>query len=45
LPVEQIIGTGVSQSAMRLVPPINALHPLAHLYDGYFVHESGQERL
>jgi hypothetical protein len=42
LPVEQIIGTGVSQSAMRLVPYINAFHPLAHLYDGYFVHSRGR---
>ena len=42
LPVEQIIGTGVSQSAMRLVPYINAFHPLAHLYDGFFVHSRGR---
>ena len=42
LPVQQIIGTGVSQSAMRLVPSINAFHPLAHVYDGYFVHSRGR---
>ena len=42
LPVQQIIGTGVSQSAMRLVPYINAFHPLAHLYDGFFVHSRGR---
>ncbi len=42
LQIQQIIGTGVSQSAMRLVPYINALHPLAHAYDGYFVHSRGR---
>jgi Alpha/beta hydrolase domain len=42
LPVEQTIGTGVSQSAMRLVPYINAFHPLAHVYDGFFVHSRGR---
>jgi hypothetical protein len=42
LRVEQIIGTGVSQSAMRLVPYINAFHRLAHLYDGFFVHSRGR---
>jgi hypothetical protein len=42
LPFQQIIGTGVSQSAMRLVPYINAFHPLAHVYDGYFVHSRGR---
>jgi hypothetical protein len=42
LPVTQIVGTGVSQSAMRLVPYINAFHPLAHLYDGFFVHSRGR---
>ena len=31
LPIQQVIGTGVSQSAMRLVPYINAFHPLAHV--------------
>ena len=42
LSVEQVIGTGVSQSAMRLVPYINAFHPLAHVYDGFFVHSRGR---
>ncbi|MBV9325015.1 MAG: hypothetical protein JO352_14630 [Chloroflexi bacterium] len=32
----------MSQSAMRLVPYINAFHPLAHVYDGYFVHSRGR---
>jgi hypothetical protein len=42
LPVQQIIGTGVSQSAMRLVPYINSFQALAHLYDGFFVHSRGR---
>lgn len=42
LQVRQIIGTGVSQSAMRLVPYINAFQPLAHVYDGFFVHSRGR---
>jgi hypothetical protein len=41
LPIKQIIGTGVSQSAWRLVPYINAFHPTAHVYDGYLVHSRG----
>ena len=42
LQVKQVIGTGVSQSAWRLVPYINAFHPMAHVYDGYFVHSRGR---
>jgi hypothetical protein len=42
LQVQRIIGTGVSQSAMRLVPYINAFQPGAHLYDGFFVHSRGR---
>ena len=42
LPIQQVIGTGVSQSAMRLVPYINAFQPLTHLYDGFFVHSRGR---
>jgi alpha/beta hydrolase family protein len=42
LKIQQVIGTGVSQSAMRLVPYINAFHPLAHVYDGYFVQSRGR---
>ena len=42
LQVQQIIGTGVSQSAMRLVPYINSFHPVAHGYDGFFVHSRGR---
>jgi alpha/beta hydrolase family protein len=42
LQVQQIIGTGVSQSAMRLVPYINAFHPLSHVYNGFLVHSRGR---
>ena len=27
---------------MRLVPYINAFHPLAHVYDGFFIHSRGR---
>jgi len=40
--VQHVIATGVSQSAWRLVPYINAFQPLAHLYDGFFVHSRGR---
>ena len=41
LRVRQMIATGRSQSAFRLVTYINAVHPLAHLFNGYFVHSRG----
>jgi len=41
LPVRKMIATGRSQSAFRLVTFINAIHPLTHLFDGYFVHSRG----
>ncbi|MBV9579176.1 MAG: hypothetical protein JO057_11370 [Chloroflexi bacterium] len=41
LPVQQVIGTGVSQSAWRLVPYINSFQSTAHVYDGFFVHSRG----
>ena len=34
----RIIAVGESQSAFRLVTYINAIHPIARLFDGYFVH-------
>jgi hypothetical protein len=40
--IQHVIGTGVSQSAMRLVPYINAFQPVAHAYDGFFVHSRGR---
>lgn len=42
LPIAQVIATGVSQSAWRLVPYINAFHAQAHVYDGFFVHSRGR---
>ena len=41
LPVRHMIATGRSQSAFRLVTYINVIHPLTHLFDGYFVHSRG----
>jgi hypothetical protein len=38
LRVQKMLATGRSQSAFRLVTYINAIHPLTHLFDGYFVH-------
>jgi hypothetical protein len=36
-----VIATGESQSASRLVTYVNAVHPLAHVYDGYMIHSRG----
>jgi hypothetical protein len=41
LQVQKMIATGRSQSAFRLVTYINAIHPLARPFDGYFVHSRG----
>jgi hypothetical protein len=35
---KHLIGIGESQSAIRLVTYIDAVHPLAHVYDGFLVH-------
>lgn len=35
---EHVIAIGESQSASRLAAYINAVHPLADIYDGFFVH-------
>lgn len=37
----RLIGIGESQSAFRLVTYINAVHPLARVYDGFLVHSRG----
>jgi Alpha/beta hydrolase domain len=37
---KRVIAVGQSQSAARLVI-INAIHPLAHVYDGFLVHSRG----
>ena len=41
LRVRHVIATGRSQSAFRLVTYVNAIHPLARVFDGYFVHSRG----
>jgi hypothetical protein len=38
---KRVIATGESQSATRLVTYIDAIHPLAHVYDGFLVHSRG----
>ena len=38
---KRVIAVGQSQSAARLVMYINAIHPLAHVYDGFLVHSRG----
>jgi hypothetical protein len=38
---EQVIGVGESQSAMFLSTLINAVHPLAPVFDGFLVHSRG----
>src|SRR6266852_2680909 len=41
LRLKKVIAAGESQSAFRLVTYIDAIHPLAHVYDGYLVHSRG----
>jgi hypothetical protein len=41
LDVARVIAAGESQSAFRLVTYIDAVHPLAAIFDGYFVHSRG----
>jgi Alpha/beta hydrolase domain len=41
LKVKRLIASGESQSAFRMVNYIDAIHPIAHVYDGYFVHSRG----
>lgn len=36
-----VLAEGESQSAFRLTTYINAIHPLAHEYDGFLVHSRG----
>lgn len=38
---KRVIGVGESQSAFRLVTYVNAVHPLAHVYDGFLIHSRG----
>jgi hypothetical protein len=37
-PVQKIIAVGESQSAFRMVTYVNAVHPLASIYDGFMIH-------
>jgi len=39
--VKAVMAVGESQSAFRLVTYINAVHPLAAIYDGFLVHSRG----
>jgi hypothetical protein len=41
LAVQRFLAVGESQSAFRLVTYINAVHPVAGLYDGFLVHSRG----
>ncbi|HEY3143383.1 MAG TPA: alpha/beta hydrolase domain-containing protein [Acidimicrobiales bacterium] len=36
-----IIAAGESQSAMRMATYVNAVHPLAQIYDGFLIHSRG----
>lgn len=36
-----VIAAGESQSAMRMATYVNAVHPLADIYDGFLVHSRG----
>jgi hypothetical protein len=38
---ERLIGAGESQSAFRMVTYVNAVQPLARVYDGFLVHSRG----
>jgi hypothetical protein len=38
LRIRHMVAAGRSQSAAFLIGYINAVHPLTHVYDGYFVH-------
>jgi hypothetical protein len=41
LKVKRVIATGESQSAFRMVTYVNAVHPLAGVFDGFLVHSRG----
>jgi hypothetical protein len=38
LDVETVIAIGESQSAFRLAPYVNGIHPVARVYDGFLIH-------
>ncbi len=37
----RVIAIGESQSAFRFVTYVNAVHPVAHVYDGFLIHSRG----
>jgi hypothetical protein len=39
---ERLIAAGQSQSAFRMVTYVNAVHPIARVYDGFFIHSRGR---
>jgi Alpha/beta hydrolase domain len=39
--VKRVIAAGESQSAFRMVVYVNAVHPIAHVFDGFFIHSRG----
>ena len=41
---EHVIAIGESQSAGRLVTYVNAVHPVADIYDGFLIHSRGGDR-
>jgi hypothetical protein len=41
LPIAAVIAAGDSQSAFRLVTYVNAVHPVADIFDGYLIHSRG----
>lgn len=41
LQVRRSIAAGESQSAFRMTTYVNAIAPVAHLFDGYFIHSRG----
>jgi hypothetical protein len=38
LEVKRVVAVGESQSAIRLTNYVNAIHPIAHVFDGYLIH-------
>ncbi|MEX2256391.1 MAG: alpha/beta hydrolase domain-containing protein [Acidimicrobiia bacterium] len=41
LDVKRVIAMGESQSAFRMTTYVNAVHPIAEVYDGFLVHSRG----
>jgi hypothetical protein len=39
--VERVIAVGESQSAFRMTTYVNAIHPIAGVYDGFLIHSRG----